>query len=203
VSRDTGGGRYVRAVEAAWSKVLGRPAVVSPREFEMIDAWRTRGVPLSIVLEVIASAGKRSTSRAPRALTRLNHAVLEAWEVVAAGRTGARPIDVRPARAEARRAWEDALTRAPAKSRLRDLLTGLLADEERGVEADALDAALDASLPTALSEDALKKATDETLAALHEFRDRMSEWEFRKMFSRALVDRLRRALSLPRLSLTR
>ena len=195
--------RYVRAVEAAWSKLLGRPAVVSPREFETIDAWRRRGIPLTVVLEVITNAGKRRSGRGPQALTALAHAVSEAWGVVAAGRAAPIVADARPARSGARRAWEEARARCPETGRLRTLLTSLLADEAEGGAPEAVDAALDAALCGAVDEETLARATEETARALAEFRGRMSEEEFQKTFSRALVDRLRGALVLPRLALTR
>ena len=194
---------YVRAVETAWSKLLGRPAVVSPREFETIDAWRRRGIPLTVVLEVIANAGKRRSGRGPQAITALAKAVFEAWEVVAAGRTAQNPTDARPQRSDARRAWEEALDRCLESGGLRTLLTGLLAEEAEGAAPETLDASLDAALAGAVSEQMLVRATEETARALGRFRGRMSEEEFRKMFARALVDRLRGTLSLPRLALTR
>jgi hypothetical protein len=195
--------RYVRAVEAAWSKLLGRQAVVSPREFETIDAWRRRGIPLTVVLEVIANTGKRRSGRGPQALTALAHGVSEAWKVVAAGRAAPHDSDALPARSDARRAWEEALARCPETGRLRTLLASLLAEEARGGAPEAVDAALDSSLSGAVSEETLVRATEETARALEEFRGRMNEEEFRKTFSRALADRLRRDLALPRLALTR
>ncbi len=195
--------RYVRAVEAAWSKLLGRQAVVSPREFETIDAWRRRGIPLTVVLEVIANAGKRRSGRGPQAITALAKAVSEAWEVVAAGRAAPYVTDTRPPRSDARRAWEEAVVRCPEPGRLRTLLTGLLAEEADGAAPETLDASLDASLAGAVPEQTLDTATEETARALAEFRGRMSEEEFRKTFERALSDRLRRTLVLPRLALTR
>ena len=167
--------RYVRAVEAAWSKVLGRPAVVSPREFETIDAWRRRGIPLAVVLEVLAAAGKRRSGRAPKALTSLAHAVQEAWSVVAAGRTAPNLADPLPERPEARRAWEEALERCAGDAPLRGLLARLLAEEGAGGASAALDAALDESLPGAVPHDTLRRAADETRRALDPFRGRMSE----------------------------
>jgi hypothetical protein len=203
VSRGGDERRYVRAVEAAWSKLLGRQAVVSPREFETIEAWRRRGIPLTVVLEVIADAGKRRSGRGPQALTSLGHAVTAAWEVVAAGRAAPHFADARPARSDARRAWEEARARCPESGSLRALLTDLLAREAEGEPPDRLDAAMDASLSGAVDAETLARATQETTQALAEFRSRMSEEEFRKTFARAITDRLRRALALPRLSLTR
>ena len=195
--------RYVRAVEAAWSKLLGRQAVVSPREFETIDAWRRRGIPLTVVLEVIADAGKRRSGRGPQALTALSHAVSDAWGVVASGRLAPMVADARASRSDARRTLEDALARCPAAGRLHTLIVSLLDEEAAGAAPEALDVALDAALPDAVTETVLSEATEETARALAEFRSRMSQDEFRKTFSRAVTDRLRRTLLLPRFSLTR
>ncbi len=195
--------RYVRAVEAAWSKFLGRRAVVSPREFETIDGWRRRGIPLTVVLEVIRNVGKRRSGRGPQAITALAKGVSEAWEVVAAGRTAPIGTDARPPRSDARRAFEEALARCPETGKLRTLLTGLLAEEAEGAAPEAVDASLDAALAGAVPEPVLAEATAETARALGEFRGRMSEEEFRKTYARALIDTLRGRLALPRFALTR
>ncbi len=195
--------RYVRAVERAWSELLGRPAVVSPREFEAIDAWRRRGIPLAVVLEVLDAFGKRHVGKAPKALTALTRAVFEAWSVVAAGRAAPSVTDARPQRAEALRAWEDALGRSGEGTPLHALLTRSLAEVVRGEAGPIVDAVLDASLPGAVPEEMLARATGQTRSALEEFRGRMSDDEFRKMLARALADRLRETLGLPRLALTR
>jgi hypothetical protein len=190
-------------VERAWSALLGRPAVVSPREFEAIDGWRRRGVPLAVVLEVIGVFGKRRSGRAPKALTALSRAVDEAFAVVAAGRAGPSLADARPLRSDALRAWKEVLDRYREGAPLQVLLTRLLSDAAKGVSAHDIDAMLDASLAGAMPDDMLAIATEGTERALHGFRRRMSEEEFRKTFARALADRLRATLGLPRVSLTR
>jgi hypothetical protein len=195
--------RYIRAVEAAWSKVLGRPAVVSPREFAAIDGWRRRGVPLTVVLEVIGEAGKRGSGGSGKALTGLARAVEDAWSVVAAGRVTQEAAGSLPARSDARHAWQACLARCPEGVPLRTLLVALLAQEAGGVPGPALDAALDDALPGAVPAVTLKAAREETDGALRAFRGRMSDEELQATFARALVDRLRATLGLPRLALTR
>jgi len=195
--------RYIRAVEGAWSKVLGRPAVVSPREFEAIDSWRRRGVPLTVVLEVIAEAGKRRSSGSAKALTALVRAVEEAWSVVSAGRASPEVSASLPPRADARQAWEACRDRCPEGAPLRALLAALLAEEASGVSGPALDAALDRSLPGAVPAETLASARDQTERALQAFRGRMSGEDYEATFTRALADRLRATLALPRLALTR
>jgi hypothetical protein len=195
--------RYIRAVEAAWSSLLGRPSVVSPREFETIDRWRRRGIPLSVVLEVIAAAGRRRSGKAPRALTALADAVEESWAVVAAGRTATAAAEPSPTRTDATRVFAAALARAPEGAPLHALLAELVADARAGAEPSVLDARLDRSLPGAVPGDVLERAAAETRRELAGFRDRMSEAEFGTMLVRAVCDRLRQSLDLPRLALFR
>jgi len=194
--------RYLRAVEAAWSKLLGRPAIVSPREFTIIDRWRRRGVPLGIVLEVLRDAGKRRSGATPRALTAFAHAVEEAWLAVAAGRLAPNPTGSLPARDTATSDWERAKNRCAPGTPLHALLTKLLAEGALGASGQVLDAALDASLAAAVPEEMRAVATEVTARALADFRTRMSDEEFQKTFARALADRLRAVLVLPRLTLT-
>lgn len=195
--------RYIRAVESAWSKLLGRPAVVSPREFEAIDSWRRRGVPLSIVIEVIGDAGKRRSAHPPKALTSLSRAVDEAWSVVAAGRTAGLAPTGAPGPPPAVAAWEKVRTDHAEGEAIHELLAKLLADLASGTPADELDRRLDSGLPDAVAERTLADAREETRRALDSFRSRMNPDEFRATMARALADRLRAVLGLPRLALPR
>lgn len=195
--------RYIRAVESAWSKLLGRPAVISPREFEAIEGWRRRGVPLSIVLEIIGAAGKRRVAHPPKALTSLSRAVDEAWSVVAAGRTAELAPAKAPARSPAVDAWEIVLRDSTAGEAIHELLATLLAELASGTPADELDKRLDSALPGVLAERTLASAREETWRALDPFRSRMSPDEFQATMARALADRLRAVCRLPRLALPR
>jgi hypothetical protein len=133
----------------------------------------------------------------------LARAVDDAFEVITAGRAATTSADPVSARSGARHAWEDALAGCSQGAPLRALLSRLLADEERGVPASAIDAALDRALPDSVSESQLASARAETLEALAPFRPRMTDEEFRNTLARALAERLRLMLALPRLALTR
>jgi len=195
--------RYVRAIEAAWSKLLGRAAVVSPREFETIDGWRRRGVPVAVVLEVITDLGKRRGRSTPRSLSGLARAVEETWAVVAAGRTASQPTGAPPPAIDTQAAWARARRESPEGSPLETLLSRLLAARAAGSDAAEVDAELDRSLPGAVPPELLAAATTGASQALSVFRGRMSEDELRKVTERAVADRLREALRLPRLALSR
>ena len=203
MSRKEGDRSYVRAVETAWSQALGRAIVVSPREFEAVESWRQRGIPLSIVLEVIGSAAKRRSGHLPRSLTGLAKPILDAWAVIAAGRASPHPTAELPVRSDARRAWREALLRCGEGDRLHALLSSLLDREAKGHPAASLDAELDAELPASAPEVLVQRVTDETRRDLERFRGRMRDEEFERMFARARVDRLRAELRVPRLELSR
>ncbi len=194
---------YVRAIEAAWSKIVGRPIVVSPREYAAIDAWRRRGVPLAIVLEVLNAESRRRTGRLPRSLSSLRHPVEEAWSAVAGGRAAAGTPALFPPGPTAREAWGSALHSIPEATPLRALLERLLKAEGEGASPEALDAELDAALPEAVPRAERERETEEASRDLSGFRRRMSADEFRATLARALADRLRSSLALPRLSITR
>jgi hypothetical protein len=194
---------YVRAVEAAWSQTLGRAVVISPREFEAVDAWRRRGIPLSVVLETIAATAKRRSGRTPTSLASLTQGILEAWSVIASGRATPQVSDELPARSDARRAWHEALARCPPDQSLHSVLSSLLALEAKGEAAEAIDAALDAALPASVPDELVRRVTQATERELEPFRARMQSDEFQRMFARARIDGLRSELRLPRLTLTR
>jgi hypothetical protein len=195
--------RYVRAIEAAWSKLLGRAAVVSPREFETIDGWRRRGIPVAVVLEVITDLGKRRGRSAPRSLSGLARSVEESWAVVAAGRTASQAASAPQPAIDAPAAWNRARRESAEASPLGTLLSRLLAAHGAGVDPAELDAELDRSLPDAVPPALLTAASADASKALSAFRGRMSEDELRKVTERAVADRLREALRLPRLALSR
>jgi hypothetical protein len=203
VSRAADERRYLRAVEAAWSKASGRATVVSPREFEAIDSWRRRGIPLSVVLEVIATAGKRRSGKSLRGLTSIAHDVLGAWAVVAAGRTAQTVAPAAPARGGDAHPWGEALERSSEGTPLHALISDLLNRAAAGDDAASLDAELDRSLENAAPQDLCDATRRDVTLELATFRERMNGEEFQTMLRRALVDRLRASLSLPRLALTR
>jgi hypothetical protein len=95
------------------------------------------------------------------------------------------------------------MARAREGAPLHALLAQLLAEARGGAEPSVLDARLDRSLPGAVPVEVLDRANAETRRELAGFRDRMSEAEFGSMLVRAVCDRLRQSLDLPRLTLFR
>ncbi|HZN55029.1 MAG TPA: hypothetical protein VFB67_06865 [Candidatus Polarisedimenticolaceae bacterium] len=178
---------YVRAVESAWAAARGRGGMLSRRDFELVSAWRRRGIPLSVVLEVLDDRRRRAHT-APASLTRVAAAVDEAWAAVASGRSApAREARVEEVPHEDR--WEDAFARAPEGSALRTLLARVRdSRDERDLDAHLLEAA-----PAEVRD----RAVACTRAALDAYRGRMSADEYRRTFDRAVGDRVRAALGLP------
>ena len=193
---------YARAVESAWSRLRGRPVVLSPREFELVAGWRRAGVPLSVVLEVLDHEARRRGGN-PRSLGAVAPAVREAALAVAAGRTAS----VRPhpgSSAEAAPAierWRSALAEA-AHAPLRDLLEHLLREATAGAPPHALDATLDRELPRRAPHALVHTASEEARRSLEPFRTRMDRTEHERAMTRAVVDRLRQTLDLPRAALS-
>jgi hypothetical protein len=191
--------RYVRSVEDAWARLRARPTVLSPRDFEIVDGWRRRGIPVGVVLEVLDHQAKRRTSGGRRSLAFLATAVEEAWSAVSGGRsaTAAPATSAGPGVGDA---WRAAAVRAAAGTPLHSLLVELQSEAEAGTAAAELDRRLDEALPGVVPPEILARAERETAAALASFRSRMSEDEFARTSSRARADRLRAALSLPRIA---
>ena len=197
---DKGGeGRYVRAVEAAWSKLRERPIVLSPRDFEIVDGWRRRGIPLAVVLEVFDHRAKRRGFGGGRSLTFLASSIEAAWEAVAAGRAVHAIARSDPRMTRPGSTWNATRDRLPDGAPLKSLLTQLAEEAASGTSPDVLNARLDEALPRLAPEDLVTRAEHETAVALEAFRTRMSREEFERTRARALTDRLREALSLARL----
>lgn len=189
-----GDGPYVRAVEAAWSKLRGRPTVLSPRDFETVSGWRRRGIPLSVVLEVFDHRAKRRGAGGGWSLAYLASEIESAWETVASGRS----VAAAPAASEERPSrWCEAALRQPEGSELRALVEGLAAQGEAGAAAAELEDRLDVALLRIAPPALILEAEAETSKALAAYRTRMPPDELRRTQARGVNDRLRRLLSLP------
>ena len=188
------GKRYHRTIELAWGRLKGRAGVFSPREFAIVEGWRERGIPESLVLEVLEH--RRRAGAQPRSLAYLARSVEEAWTAVAAGRAAAPETT---AVGSPRSAWAETLERSDLPPALRALVARLLTSLREGAAAAALDLELDETLPTLAPPDLVEIAERETAAALAPFRARMPAAEMTRTRIRARADRLRAALGLPRL----
>lgn len=189
--------RYHRLVERAWSRLRDRATVLSPREFEVVEGWRRRGIPARIVLEVIDRRARHGSS-AGRSLAYLAGAVDEAWSAVAAGRAPAATVPERIGASAPSRAWEAAAARWSGHEELSAILRRAAAEAREGTDAAVLDAGLDDQIAGAAPRELLEAAERATSAALTAFRGRMPAAEFQRTFARARADRLRDALGLPR-----
>jgi len=192
------GKRYHRTIEGAWARLRDRPGVLSPREFEVVEGWRRRGIPTGVVLEVMRAQARRAS--ALRSLSYLGPAVEKAWSAVTTGRAGEAPAPGPASGADPRTAWRKALAQPSGHDPLDALLAELVRASEGGIPAPAIDARLDAELPAAAPRALLDEVDRTAAAALAPFRGRMLREEFDRTLARARVDRLRAALGLPRLA---
>jgi hypothetical protein len=191
--------RYHRVVEEAWSRLRDRPSLLSPREFEIVEGWRRRGIPTRVVLEVMNGRARRHAAGG-RSIAVLAAAVEEAWSALAAGRTAPAPAASEPPAKNPRDAWAGALERWRGHAPLGALLRSLIAAAERGASVQEIDERLDAALADAAPAELRGAAERATSVALAPFRGRMPEDEFQRTSTRARLDRLRDALELPRLA---
>ncbi len=208
VSRRSGLGAYARAIERAWSTVRGRPSLLSPRDFALAAGWHARGIPLSVVIEVFAELARPSRGRRrPAAMTARSlgyfaPAVEEAWQAIRGGRVAA-PSEEETPDAEPglldpwRRVRDDAATPLALKI----LLESLLREVEAGGDRLAADRHLDEELPGAAPPAVAARAASQAVSVLEAARRRMTPETYRTTLRRAWVDRLRRALGLPRIGL--
>lgn len=176
--------------------------MLSPRDFALISRWRAEGVPLGAVLEALGTAGRHGRLRGPVTLARAASAVGDAWAVIRTGRApgiqGRAPGAI--SLQEARRRWESASRREAAGSGLRELLTSLVRRMDAGEEPERLDLDLDRELPMAVS-GALLAEADTSVRARVTTQRRPAQEVPDRTARRAVVDRLRRSLDLPRLAL--
>lgn len=188
------------------ARIVGRPRVLSPREWTLVSAWHDRGVPLAAVIEALEEIGARAGGGAAklRSLAYAVPAVEEAWLAIREGRSargeGAAP---RVDRRSAASGWAEGREGAPVGSPLRSLVDALLDRLEAGESPHEIDAALDAEIEAAAPAEARAEAEDASRAALAPYRGRMAPAEFERTLARARVDRLRKRLGFPRLTLAR
>jgi len=194
---------YAREVELLWSEFVERPVVLSPGDWRWITEWHRRGIPLELIVECIEEAAERrrrgSGARRPRGLSYLARALDEAWSVVVEGRTQPAVASAARAAAAALAAWRWRTAQEPAGSALRSLLERLIAELDAGLHPDRVDSALSRGLVEAVSPEIRHAAEREASDHLRSFRSRMRERQFDIAFDRAVVQRLRRRLQLPRL----
>ena len=190
---------------------LGRPAVLSPRDWRWITEWHERGIPLELIVECLDAAEERRRAgrgaTRPRGLSYLAAAVDESWSVILDGRVSQGTPEVSQEAREVPRdshepleAWRRRLEREPPGSPLRTLLAALLADLESGTDAERVDEALERALHESVPSALREAAEAEARSWLESHRSGMSEGEFENAVQRAAIIRLRRRLQLPRLA---
>ena len=199
----TGPGAYARAIEHCWSGAVGRPVVLSPREWALVSDWYERSIPLAIVEEAIQQTVVDKTRRGattPRGLGYIAPAVEEAWSVVIDGRrveVASSSSSAVPGDRAALARWRRRMAGEPAESPLRVLLHGLLEQYASGAVPEEIDRRLASELTAAVSEELLHSTRTEVERQLSGFRDRMEAGVFQATRGRAIVARLRWALDLP------
>jgi hypothetical protein len=167
----------------------------------LICEWHARGIPLALVREAIDHAfDRRGRRRTPRSLAYLARAVEEAWTVVQRGKLADEHAPSEPCfSAEPLAAWRR-VARQQGDAPLGRLIESLLRRLSGGGLPGEIDERLEAELirvapPGLLAE--VQREVDERLAG---FADRLPRATLEATRHRAVVDRLRRALGLSKLT---
>lgn len=195
--------RYARAIERRWSELVGKPVVLSPRDWARIERWYAQGIPLEIVDEAMVAASEREQSgERPRRLAEVVPLVEEAWAVILDGRRATRH-DVGPSPGEdPLSSWYRRKDREPVGSPLAVLLEELTRRFECGEDRHRLDAELDSRLLETVDSALRQSVQREVDREVDPFRGRIPADRLDATRYRACVHRLRRRLELPRLAIT-
>jgi hypothetical protein len=196
--------RYARAIERRWSELVGKPVVLSPRDWATIERWYAQGVPLEIVDDAMAATSEREqTGKRPRRLAEVAPLVEEAWAVILDGRRATRD-DVGPSPGEdPLGSWYRRKDREPVGSPLAVLLEELTRRFECGEDRHRLDAELDNRLLETVDSALRESVQREVDREVDPFRGRIPADRLDATRYHACVQRLRRRLDLPRLAIAR
>tara|TARA_B100001146_G_scaffold216832_2_gene220723 strand:+ start:450 stop:1034 length:585 start_codon:yes stop_codon:yes gene_type:complete len=82
---DSAHGQYFDRIEEHFGRRRGGPLVLSPKDWSLVEAWHTSGIPLKIVLRGINQAFDRFTTSGPRpdrinSLRYCEQEIQAAWE---------------------------------------------------------------------------------------------------------------------------
>ena len=195
--------RYARAIERRWSELVGKPVVLSPRDWTRIERWYAQGIPLEIVDDAMAAAIEREQAgQSPRRLAEVAPLVEEAWAVILDGRRASRHDVGRSPEEDPLRSWHRRKDREPVGSPLAVLLEELTRRFECGEDRHDLDAELDDRLFETVDSALRESVQREVDREVEPFRGRIQADRLDATRHRACVHRLRRRLDLPRLAIT-
>lgn len=198
-----GASSFARAVESRLESILKRPVVLSPRDWTTLAGWHARGIPLPLVLETLEEVATRKGGTQARSLRYFVRAVEESWQAVLDGRAIRHPAGAggKSSGGESADVPWNAAVRAgelpPAIERLLEELSEALAG---GADRAKVDESLDRALADgSIAPDLHRAARQEALEALRDYRGRMPAAAWERTLARAVVERMRRTLGLPRL----
>jgi len=193
--------RYARVIERRWSELLGKPIVLSPRDWARIERWHSLGVPLEIVAEAMAATSERDKAgKRPRRLADVVPLVEEAWTVILDGRRARTGVVEPSPEADPLSLWRRRKAREPSGSPLAALLDELTGRAECGEDRRELDEELDRRLVETVDPALRESVQREVAGELEPFQGRIPADRLDATRHRACVDRLRRKLDLPHLA---
>jgi hypothetical protein len=199
-------GSYARRVEGSWSRLCGRAAILSERDWALLESWYRRGIPLQIVQEAIDEAVARrargrSAARPPRGLSYIAPAVEEAWRAVLEGRSAEREAahSVDRALPAGAAAWRRRRDEESEKTALGRLLAVLIKELEAGDPAERVEARLDREIAAVVPDELRHRAEREVERDLAAYVARLQPATLEDTRRRAVTRRLREWLGLANL----
>jgi hypothetical protein len=190
-------------VERRLERLLQRPVVLSPRDWRVLAGWHARGVPLAVVLEAMDEVAAKKRGAPPRALSYFVRAVEESWRAVQEGRAlrvGEAGRDAPGKAAEPVAPWTSALASGRLPGPLARTVTEMVARLRAGEDPRSIDDDLDRALCSGeTAPEAFARARQEALEALSAYEHRMTRDAWTRTLARAVSDRMREALGLPRI----
>ncbi len=215
---------YFTEIEETFVRRRGKHLLLSPLDWALIDDWKSRGIPLHIVIRAVESVFDVFDKQPPgtRTIKSLFYCREEVetqfgeWAASQAGKgnddatqaDGLSPEAVRSHIAEAivglRAVESDGLAEDIARAivRLEELSTGLSADLEAVDKTlGHIEQVLDRSLLANSPRETLKSFEKEIAAQLRAYKAEMEAEAYRRTFEIMLLKRLREEAGVPRLGL--
>lgn len=193
-------GRYARQIEAAWIELQGRAVVLSPRDWDRVEDWFQRGVPLPLILETIAEARHRlrGVPRPPSRLSYIADGVEDSWAAMVDGRRRAESLsaDTAPQPVRWRERWQRRLDEEPTKPDVRQRIEKNLSCTPENADESVFRRGLAEDLAALLESRELETLEENANQRLEPHRQRLSAGEFRKQKIRERNEALLRHFGL-------
>ena len=126
---------YAREIESLWSTQLERPVILGERDWELIEDWHRREIPLTLIQEAIQGWTPKRSRRAP-GLHRIAPAIEEGWRTILEGRLEPTTVAAFEQSGDLAERWEAWAAERPEGDSVAELVRSLLS--QPGSDAERL-----------------------------------------------------------------